>query len=1200
MQALTAERATAQQADEQELATARADLKQQRAAAELAQSQLRQLRDQLAAADTAARESGASLATLDAERHTHVTRIAELEQIHATQAKDAHVWQNRAAEREAELEAARADWTRQLDAAHAQAKAEQTTVTAANGRLQALTAERATAQQQCTAAERELATARGELEQQRAAADTAARESATRLTALEAERHAHVTRIAELEQIHATQAEDAHVWQNRVAKREAELEAARADWTRQLEAARAQAKAAQTKVTAANGHLQALTAERATAQQQCTAAGQELATARGELEHQRAAAQLAKSQLRQLHDQLAAAETAAREANARLATLDAERQAHVTRIAELEQIHATQAEDAHVWQNRAAEREAELAAARADWTRQLADEQARVAHALDEVGTLSERIQALDAERGAATRRHTETERHLIAARGKVQQQRRAAQRAERQVHKQDAELAERDARIAQMADTRITDAEGLLRWQQTAEQAQGELEATRTSWTQRWNEEQARNAAIAEQLSDLAADRDAADAGGAALTQELIAVRGLLAEKQAAAERTQAQLRLLEAQLSTREASGRELGDRLAALRVELSERDGRIAEIDALRAAEAEAFSNSRDAAAEREAELVTARDDLARALEVERAGAATLCERLGILDAERGAEAQQHAKAERDVEKARDELARQIAAFEIASDRVRELEAQLTARDATSGELSTRLEAAHTQLAGLDNRVAQLDIERQATERRRDALKRRLTTAQDESMRGQTELAAARAEIDLLTERSTVGEAVKQELADRVTLLEAELDARDTVIAQSEHLQATETEESRAAQAAAAERHTDWEAARAQWEQELAAERAQTMAVREQATALADQVHDLISQRDALEHERDTVRQELTATQRERAGTRGAIADAHARLHTMTEQVAAAEAAGLDLTVRLAAREAELRERDERLAEMAQQHTAITTALETVRNKLSQNRTVFEKTETRLRAFEERVVAREAAARDLAARTTAQAAELREREALLDKARDEMAQREQSDAEETERIIVAARRREDELRAAVEALQRQLDALRGEPDIKPVSIAAAELQTRALEQPLPPRTDESPNAKQPDITPPIAAPGHRLPTAAATLPKRSSVPARTGRLPNEATRLQRAQVAFLATKISQIEPQFIQTAQPPAIPNLPTSIATAKPPPDSLIQGARQPSRFASGARRLLSLLGVGKREQDGGRADIDRQI
>ncbi|MBI4516123.1 MAG: response regulator [Deltaproteobacteria bacterium] len=691
-------------AREQELSTVLAEVREthERTRAE-AQVQLHSLNEQLVA-----------------EQHRRAQAAEQLEKTSAAQAAELSSWQETAAQREAELVAARDEAARQFEA-----------------QLAALRQR-----------EQELNTALEESHHTQAAARG---DAAARLQSLEAQlAEAQQQRACLAEQLAAAataQTAELNAWQETASQREAELVAARDEVARQLEEAQSEALTAREEVTTLGERLRGLEAELLAATQLRAEIEQELGALREERERERALFEAAARQREDEHRQALQAVQGALEGDRsalvdRLAAIEADRDARVRQCGDLEraltELRAAGAAEAEAERARVAELEAECAQ-REHVIKQLnRDAEALSQWYSAELQTATE-----------ATRTAREREAELVAVQEQLQRELDGirADFATGQVNVEVAQVRQRT--FEEQLSTRAAENEALSRQLTELQAVLGERTEALESVSAESERARRRYDEQLQAAAALAQEREKSlGATQAALATELAAARDELEKRRIAMEAVRVQVRALETQLAERDTVRTSLSNRIASLEEELRVRQARVAQLEA--AASNGAGEGSRDeAAGQREAELVAAREEMAGQLAAEqaraddaRAQAVALAERVRTLEADLGA-------AHTGLRSG--ELAWQAAQLQ--------LQRELEAVRADAAQRSATIEAIQAELRALqatvpEGEVGQYRAALAAAERRNAELTHYLETVQEQTvsaLQAQETMAGRIAELD-----------------------------------------------------------------------------------------------------------------------------------------------------------------------------------------------------------------------------------------------------------------------------------------------------------------------------------------------------------------------------------------------------------------------------------------------------------------
>ncbi len=776
----------------------------------------------------------------------HADSEQQIEAIHIAHAEELTLWQDTATQREAELVTARDDLARRLEEIESQTILAREEATALAGRLHDVDAHLATETTQRIALEEELAAAHEDHARERTVFETAARQRE--------EEHRHA-----LESVRATLDERTKAL---AAERDAALQRAR-ETDELLEVASTEHRtlsdrsaALEAELHVGNQRIDELVAAAEQFRQQHLADMQAVTgdarTARealqGDLDSARSDAQSA---------QATAAETAAR-----VRTLEeqlASREAQGGELsAQLAALVAT-----------ASERDARLAQLRAD------AEAARQQHA-QELQALADHAQAREAEwdvaRGGL---HCE----LDAARSDLTTSRETTEAAHARLSALEAQLAAGSAESATLSAQVAT-------LEITIEQRDGELTQLRS------DDQQAR-----EQLS-----------------AELDATRAELSKRTVSLDAIRMQVRALEAQLAERDTTRKALSDRIAQLETELGERDARVqkltTEVEALRREYSGELDEWQATAAQREAELVAARDALASQLAEEQSRAAHLHDQAAAAG-ERIREVETTLQAAQQETQQRDAEWRDTHAAHAAAQAAVQLDVEAARSDA-AGQREA-LVAAQGRIESLEESLAGRDADARDVQAR---LKQELAVAGNEILGRHDALAAAETRIHSLEASLAGRDAEGGALAGRLANLDAELQTRAARLEELTDAAATLRQqhagEIETWEQAAAQREAELVAARDTLADRLADETAQAAAAREQTSALSLQVHELegtivglraggveIEQQEAAWRAAEAaLRQEIEATRAQLASGQAALDAAREEAQLLTERVTARE--------------------------------------------------------------------------------------------------------------------------------------------------------------------------------------------------------------------------------------------------------------------------------------------------------------
>ncbi|HVO22855.1 MAG TPA: hypothetical protein VMW56_04430, partial [Candidatus Margulisiibacteriota bacterium] len=649
-----------------------------------------------------------------------------------------------------------------------------------------------------------------------------------RLGELEAERAALQEREATLQgrveamreaQLHA--AEDAAALTARIEGSEADLLSAH-EQRQQLEQ---QLAAAHTERSALEDEIQRLRAahagELAATQQAATQRESELLAARDALAHELATeqqhAQNARDGATALAARIDSIEAALHAAHEQRQQLEQQlAAAHTERSAledEIPRLRAAHAGELAAAQQAATQRESELLAARDALAHGLATEQQHAQNARDGATALAARIDSTEAALHAAHEQRQQLEQQLAAA------------------HTERSTLADEIPRL------RAAHAEELGAAQEAAAQRESELLAARDALTHHLAEEQlqARSA------------RDAA----AALTARL---EGIEKDFHAAHE----QRREVEQQLTATQTERNALED-----------------ELHRLRAAHADELATSQQGAAQRETELLGARDALAHQLAEEqqqvrsaRDGATALAARIDNIEAALRTAHEQRQQLEQQLAAAQNERsASETALAQLRATQVDELNAwqqrvaeQQFDRDA----LANRVQVLEDELRQRDASIEHLRADLAHLEERQAQA---LQTATEATRRREEEWRAShrtlREELDSMRRNLADVDAARQAAQQRGQVLEAQL--------QQQALELGEAREQARAAATLAQQTAEGGASTTQLEERCATLLQELDDLRNQS-ALTQQHHQAMTARVAeLENERSTVAlrvDELTA--------------------------------------------------------------------------------------------------------------------------------------------------------------------------------------------------------------------------------------------------------------------------------------------------------------------------------------------
>ncbi|HUI25274.1 MAG TPA: response regulator, partial [Candidatus Kryptonia bacterium] len=266
-------------------------------------------------------------------------------------------------------------------------------------------------------------------------------------------------------------------------------------------------------------------------------------------------------------------------------------------------------------------------------------------------------------------------------------------------------------------------------------------------------------------------------------LQRELDAAREESHNRRLSIEAVNTKVRVLESQLAERDTVRKALSERIVSLEEELRQRDVRLQHLSTQVAGHSEESKVWLETAAQREAELVAARDELAARLETERVHTvaaqdqvATLAARVSELEAE-SADTRDRLVAQLETERAQASAASQAAA-DVAT-RVRALESELdTARE----QLAAQGEAERTQAANAANQAASFT----ATLRELEA---ELSRAREAATSRDTEWRAAHdtlaRDLDDARAQLSAALAARDQAGAKLQLLEEQVAAREAAL-------------------------------------------------------------------------------------------------------------------------------------------------------------------------------------------------------------------------------------------------------------------------------------------------------------------------------------------------------------------------------------------------------------------------------
>lgn len=428
----------------------------------------------------------------------------------------------------------------------------------------------------------------------------------------------------------------------------------------------------------------------------------------------------------------------------------------------------------------------------------------------------------------AAHEREGQLRQDAENVRAELKDARQAQQAACEQIRGLAEQLTAREAECAQL-DGRLASAEEELRQRAVhLEQLGVETEHLRQG-----------HAATVIVLEEVWQREAALKAVRSQLYQELETAREELDRQRISNEALRTQIGALDGQLVERDTARNALSERIASLEQEVQARDRRVAELEKTLDARAEEASEWQEAFGEREAELVAARDDLARQL------------------------AEEHSQSQR----VREEAA-------AAAARSRSLEEQLASRVTAEETLANRVAALEGELVDRESRLAQMGHD---LAQLRQSSARELSASLDAASQREAELVAARdVTAQQLAAEQERGRAALEEngkLGERLRSLEAEL----TGLSQS--VQGNEVE---------------WRAAQDALQRELEDARAGLASGRESAEALRQQIRALEGQLAAREEELRSVRAEAESASGSSDAQRQALATSEQHNAELTKQL------------------------------------------------------------------------------------------------------------------------------------------------------------------------------------------------------------------------------------------------------------------------------------------------------------------
>jgi chromosome segregation ATPase len=515
--------------------------------------------------------------------------------------------------------------------------------------------------------------------------------------------------------------------------------------------------------------------------------------------------------------------------------------------------------------------------------------------------------------------------------------------------------------------------------------------------------------------------------AESAALRQEELAQ--LLASVRAQQQVGEAAIRDLESERERLQLAWRQADERFEAeahRRIELERT------VQTARSAHEDELRLWHEAAGQREAELVSARDELARQLEQEQSslGAAreetsTLSQRVRTIEAELAATHDEKHELRQEVAAVRDEIERERSVFEAAA-RQREEDHRVA------------LDAAR---AGFESEREELLVRLAAQERERERLAQRVDEIEQNTAAVIADQQQAQTELEAEFERE------RRALTDRIAALEAELHERDQRLEAARN-EAHEVRRQRAAESAdaegqAREREQHWQSLRSQWEAEVADLRQQLSSADEAVAATRAQV-------DAREQELQKRLSEVGALSVQAGSLTESLSDRERVIEQLQRELEGARA-----------QHASERETFSASAESQQQQwremeRGLHAEIAQAREDLGKREISIEAVRTQVRALEAQLAERDTVRTALSQRVTALEVELQERDQRIERLTADRTSLERKQLEE-----IDFTRREAELIEARDQLTRELAEERERGADAEQEIAAQRGRIRELEQ-------------------------------------------------------------------------------------------------------------------------------------------
>jgi len=526
-------------------------------------------------------------------------------------------------------------------------------------------------------------------------------------------------------------------------------------------------------------------------------------------------------------------------------------------IGQLEAARAAHAAEIDAWQQTAAAREAELVNARDELARRLEDEQSQTIEAREEVERVGLRLRELEAGQHAATARTEQALQDLSAAQEEWARERAVfeATAREREAERQrtHAELEARLAAESSSAAERVAQLERDLQLQRDEiTRVRDEAEQRAQQHARDFNAASESARAIAAQL---AAEREQ-------WTHDLDAVRGELAAAQADLAAAQTERQTLAAQAAERESVVAELNERLAALTGALGERDARVT------------------AAVEEAAQLHRQNGEQRGTVESLRIELATAREQIDAA----------HTRAQ-----ALDEqLAQRAAEQTNLAERLATSETELRAR----GDQLARLQSEQDQLQRDHAAAMRANAERaQAAEAewqaRRERFEQDLQAVRQESDDRRLSIEAVRTKVRVLESQLAERDTVRNALSERIVTLEDDLRHRDEQLKRLSVQVAGQNEESTAWVEAAAQREAELVAARNDVLEQLDDERKQLTAAQAEAVALRSRIESVEQE---LAEAQTRLADQLNSEQALRVDATARAEESAARVQTIEAELAA----------------------------------------------------------------------------------------------------------------------------------------------------------------------------------------------------------------------------------------------------------------------------------------------------------------